>query len=691
MLRKIWEYAFIKRSTLFDPRYYLFTYPDVRIADIDPLWHYVKIGWKEGRSPSENFDLSHYISINEGMGTPSVNPLVYYLKNRKKIGGESISPLPEVQKNKSPQNKKVYLLNKATRILEEEGIGSLLKKGKKKLLGARTLQEEIRGSLESVDYVISIIIPAYNAVEYTKACIEKTYLVGSKHRFEVIVVDNASQDATNAEMLNEEKVREDFHYFRLEENLGFAGGVNFGLRKAHGRFLVILNNDTLPTEGWLDHMVDAFEQSPFLGIVSPMTNYVGEGPQLDLDAIDIQPDQIDAYAKTISNRDVYLEPGRLVFFCVMIRKSVVDQIGLLDEGYIKGNFEDDDYCLRTILSGYQLAIAKNAFVYHHGSVTFKENKITHSEYMEINRKRFFLKAGNLATTPRDFFGRSGKQAISVIVRTLNRQHLLLKALASLSNQNFNNFEVVLVNDGGEDVQAIVNDFSKYFPINYVFHQKSKGRTQALNAGVNHASAEWITFLDDDDIVYPWHLATLYKNTTLENAEKMFYSNYNRTLFLTQQSDTPAVLMGVEPWPYQKETLWVSNHIPIHTWLISKQCFEKVGYFDENQNMLEDFEFLVRLSKYYDFRHVNRVTSEYRYYLDGMNSMINQRERTYEALQYIYNRHEAYNKSIAQSRDLELQALSRQIGQINELKQQLNGNQEHDTKVIRRITQIILGF
>jgi len=69
----------IKKSKLFDPVYYLFTYPDVRIADMDPLKHFMKVGWKEGRNPSEAFDTAYYLSANPDVRGMQINPLVHYI------------------------------------------------------------------------------------------------------------------------------------------------------------------------------------------------------------------------------------------------------------------------------------------------------------------------------------------------------------------------------------------------------------------------------------------------------------------------------------------------------------------------------------------------------------------------------------------------------------------------------------
>jgi len=83
MLRNIYYYLIITKSGLFDRRYYLKEYPDVRKKDIDPLWHFLRIGWREGRNPSEDFDMSMHLAKREDTKDSSLNPLIQYIKSEK--------------------------------------------------------------------------------------------------------------------------------------------------------------------------------------------------------------------------------------------------------------------------------------------------------------------------------------------------------------------------------------------------------------------------------------------------------------------------------------------------------------------------------------------------------------------------------------------------------------------------------
>src|SRR5687768_11665247 len=98
--------------------------------------------------------------------------------------------------------------------------------------------------------------------------------------------------------------------------------------------------------------------------------------------------------------------------------------------------------------------------------------------------------------------------VSVIVRTVDRPPLLREALASLANQTFRDFEVIVVRDGGTGtIDDVARDFFPYLELR-VIQLEPQGRVTALNEGLKAARGDWICYLDDDDIVYPNHLQRL---------------------------------------------------------------------------------------------------------------------------------------------------------------------------------------
>lgn len=545
---------------------------------------------------------------------------------------------------------------------------------------------------------VSIVIPVFNALDYTRACIESIYKARNRVPFEVIVVNNGSQDGTREWLDSAAEQYPNFYRAHLEDNMGFAKGVNLGLQNARGRHIVILNNDTLVTSHWLDHLVEAAESDDALGIVSPMTNYVGEGPQVDPEAIDLAPHMAERFASGIRRRkELQIVPDRLVFFCVLVKRSLVDLLGGLDEGFLKGNYEDDDFCLRARISGYKLAIARNAFVYHHGSRTFNTNKLRHNQWMLRNRIHYLEKMTRLATTPPTHAPvprvGQGPVNISVVVRTRNRPEALKLALTSLANQTYKDFEVVLVNDGGVDVSNMVEHFQAYYPINYIFHEVGKGRTPALNAGVSATSGRFITYLDDDDVVYPQHLEVLW-DAIRQNGEpgKFAYSNFNHVLVTNYGADG-VVLARIpqEPWRYNRDELLVQNYIPIHTWLHDRDCIDGVGLFNEKLDSLEDWDFLLRVAHQYDFLSSPRITCEYRFYQGGTNSIVRQRSTALSSLEYIYECYPVGLATLNYARELQLQANRELVDKIAEVEAKLLAEPEKESEYLSDILNKVVNF
>ncbi|GMV93618.1 MAG: hypothetical protein AMXMBFR82_33960 [Candidatus Hydrogenedentota bacterium] len=225
---------------------------------------------------------------------------------------------------------------------------------------------------------VSIVIPAFNQLDYCRECVESIRAnTGTPYR--LILVDNGSTDGVG-EYFDSIPNATVVH---TGENLGFPTGVNRGLAHAVGH-VVLLNSDTVTPRGWLERLLAALESHPRMGAVGPMTNHVS-GPQLIPDLHLNSMDAINKYAdaRWESHRGQLAEIDRLVGFCMLIREEAFRDVGLLDESFGIGNFEDDDYCIRLRRAGYRVCVALDCFVFHYGSRTFRAMGIHGDAYNDL--------------------------------------------------------------------------------------------------------------------------------------------------------------------------------------------------------------------------------------------------------------------------------------------------------------------
>lgn len=196
---------------------------------------------------------------------------------------------------------------------------------------------------------------------------------------------------------------------------------------------------------------------------------------------------------------------------------------------------------------------------------------------------------------------------SVVIATYNRPDTLKRALASVQAQECRDFEVVLVRDGGTPLPEF--DFS--FPGTYVDHVKNRGVAAAFNSGLRNARGDWITYLADDDIWYPNHLATFKKE--IRESFDVYYTD-QFSVFAMIDEDT-GWLFNVEKevvrsWDFDRALLMRSNYIAHPCICHSRRAMETTGWYDETLPFLVDRDYFRRMAFRFDFLHLPVVTGEY---------------------------------------------------------------------------------
>lgn len=235
----------------------------------------------------------------------------------------------------------------------------------------------------------SIVILTYNNLEYTKQCIESIRKYTDKGTYEIIVVDNASSDET-VQWLNEQ---DDIKKILNSKNQGFPKGCNQGIEVSTGDNVLLLNNDVIVTPNWLKNLTTALYSGEQIGAVGAITNSCSNNQAIQVNYKDY--DELIAFAKRVNVSDPirWKERIRLIGFCMLIKRNVVDKIGLLDERFTPGNFEDDDYSYRIRQAGYKLLLCKDSFIHHYGSTSFSKDIEKYNKLLNTNKQKFKDKWG----------------------------------------------------------------------------------------------------------------------------------------------------------------------------------------------------------------------------------------------------------------------------------------------------------
>lgn len=205
--------------------------------------------------------------------------------------------------------------------------------------------------------------------------------------------------------------------------------------------------------------------------------------------------------------------------------------------------------------------------------------------------------------------------VSILIRTKDRPSYLINAIRSVVEQTYRHIEMVVVNDGGADVQALVKREAQGLPVTYIHQEPSKGRAAAANAALAAARGIWLNFLDDDDVLYPDHVETLIRKLQQCGGDAA-YGGVRTCRYRSIETVSEGPLSEEIRFnhAFDPDVLLFENYLPIMSVLFSQKALSGMDrWFDESLVLFEDWDFWIRLSRGRTFQHVDVITAEYRLY------------------------------------------------------------------------------
>ena len=205
---------------------------------------------------------------------------------------------------------------------------------------------------------VVIVVPVFNQAQYTKGCLD-TLRAAGVHEERVVIVDNGSTDETTALLASRPAVE----VIRNQTNRGCGGAWNQGTRAKGATWTILLNNDVLIPQGWLEGLA-SFAQEEAFDVVSPA---ICNGADVDYDFPIYARDFMAKMRRVTRN-------GTASGVCFMVHERVFKSLGPFDEDPRLGGYEDDEFFRRCRQAGFRLGRTGRSFLHHFGSVTQKAMK-----------------------------------------------------------------------------------------------------------------------------------------------------------------------------------------------------------------------------------------------------------------------------------------------------------------------------
>jgi GT2 family glycosyltransferase len=341
------SFRLLEKNLPFDPIWYQVKYPDVKGTSMSPFMHFIEYGAREGRLPNRRFSQECYLALAPEVASSGIPAPLHFLMQGWEEG-RLTNWLDRYVEQSFDREIRERISGLLDLLLAEEDSEDLSGARERKISLLRNrLSLALRNRASPTEEPkVSIIIPVYNQLAYTLACVTSLYESDPSTTLEVIIADDCSNDGT----------REIFKEFapwikmvRTSRNLGFLRNCNHAAKTAKGEFIAFLNNDMVVLPGWLDSLVSTFVVDPECGMVgSKLLNL--DGTLQEAGGIFWNDGSAWNYGRGQNPTSHEFNYKKEVDYCsgasICLRKEVWDAVDGFDEIYAPAYCEESDLAFR---------------------------------------------------------------------------------------------------------------------------------------------------------------------------------------------------------------------------------------------------------------------------------------------------------------------------------------------------------
>ncbi|MBQ0033269.1 MAG: glycosyltransferase, partial [bacterium] len=598
------DIAIVARSPLFVAAWYLRRYPDVAKMKIDPVKHYCMAGWKEGRQPGPNFDGKAYLEANPDVKKAGKNPLVHYVL----YGQKEKRPLKPVAKVAAPA--------KPLPITKSSPTQSVRKTMFTKLKECFAYRPKI-----------SVIVASYNYEKYIGETLD-SILAQTYDKYEVIVIDDGSKD-NSVEVIRKYAARSKKIKLYQHEggvNKGLPATVKLGVEKASGDYIAFCESDDLWMPTNLEEKVVLIRKSKRKAkvIINDIKTFGDPNRCRQLETIVVhRMKRLDKVENIISPEEFREKNWICTFSCCMVERKLLASCNFLSTPrpsnldwwlWRQICYENAIYVVRnkltcwrchqsymtresvdTIVRTYDFHDALDALLVdsHPGIENQLSRAVRESRSIEVRDGVLWRDGKQSARQP----------AFSIIMPTYNRAHCICTAIDSVLRQTYQNFTLIIVDDGSVDntKDVIAQKYSKQIAEGRIKYKRvsNGGVCKARNKGLKLVHTAWIAYLDSDNY---WH------ERFLEFFSRAILLNPNREAFYAQQIYLQR--KRIVGQAFDRERLQDENYIDLGVFVHSKDLYRRLGGFDERMTRLVDWELIIRYMKKVTPCFIKRIVMYY---------------------------------------------------------------------------------